>query len=108
MRSLSVVAEVALNDQPVESDDDTTQGSSKPEVEGDKIEKAQEQPADRVERLPHFNYLIVRDCCECFDYEQCTSLIYNEPTYAFIFAKFIYLQTRSYYHKESAVVKSTP
>ena len=54
LRSLSVVAAVALNDQTVESDDDTTQGNSKSEVEGEKNGKAQEQPAQRVERLPMF------------------------------------------------------
>ena len=43
LRSLSVAAAVALNDQSVESEDDMTEGNSKSEVEGEKTGKPQEK-----------------------------------------------------------------
>ena len=53
LRSLSVATAVALNDQSVESEDDTTptEGNSKSEVEGEKTGKPQETPVHHVERF---------------------------------------------------------
>jgi hypothetical protein len=51
LRSLSVATAVALNDQSVESEDDTTEGNSKSEVESEKTGKPQETPVHHVERF---------------------------------------------------------
>ena len=48
LRSLSVAAAVALNDQSVESEDDMTEGNSKSEVEGEKTGKPQEKSVHHV------------------------------------------------------------
>lgn len=53
LRSLSVATAVALNDQSVESEDDTTptEGNSKSEVESEKTGKPQETPVHHVESI---------------------------------------------------------
>ena len=56
LRSLSVAAAFAFDDQNVESEDDMTEGNSKSQVEGDKTEELQEQYVYHVKR---FLYIVV-------------------------------------------------